>query len=241
MKKMKIEIWSDIACPYCYIGKRKLENALAIFPYKEEIEIVWRSYELSPALTKAASGGSFYEFFSKNHQISELEARTQAASIVEVAKEVGLDYDFDHLIVANTNDALRLVKLASKQNLASQAEEAIFEAYFIDGKDVSDRDTLLQLGIKIGLEKDAMQSMLDSDLFKDDIIQDIQYSERELKLEYIPFYLFNKKQIIQGSISSEQYLEVLTKSFAEWQELGLGTELGDTISGQSCSIDGVCT
>lgn len=241
MSKMKIEIWSDIACPYCYIGKRKLEKALEQFPHRDNIELVWHSYELDPDLPKKATDISIYSYFAKKYRMNEAEARSTQANVAELAKEVGLNYDFDKLIVANTSDALRLVKLAKESGLATEAEEILFDAYFVKGMDISDRKTLAALGVKIGLQDADIVSMLDSDKYVADIKKDIEYSENELNLEYIPFYLFNNKQMVEGSIAISDYLDVLTKSYGEWEQNGVSDEKGEIISGQSCSIDGVCS
>lgn len=241
MDKMKIEIWSDIACPYCYIGKRKLETALNQFPNKDKVELVWHSYELNPSLPKKALETPFYIYFSENHGVSQDEAKASLQGIIDLAKETGLNYDFDNLVVANTSDALRLVKLAKETGVATEAEEVLFSAYFVEGKDISDRSLLVKLGVQIGLREKQIIEMLDSDKYITEIANDITYSENELNLEYIPFYLFNNKHIIQGSIPSDEYLEVLTKAYAEWEKDGISTERGDIISGQSCSIDGVCS
>jgi len=238
---MKIDIWSDIACPYCYIGKRKLENALEQFPHRKSVELVWHSYELDPDLPKEATSHSIYSYFAKKYEMTEAEARVTQTQVAKLAKEVGLDYDFDKLVVANTSDALRLVKLANESNLATEAEEVLFDAYFVKGLDISKRDVIVQLGTKISLKESDIQAMLDSDKYLVDIKNDIEYSENELKLEYIPFYVFNNKQIVQGSIPSEEYLKVLEEAYKEWQENGVSSEKGEIITGQSCSIDGVCS
>lgn len=241
MDKMKIEIWSDIACPYCYIGKKKLEKALDKFPYKDNVELVWHSYELDPALPKKALDISIYSYFAKKYGMSEAEARETQGKVAAIAREVGLNYDFDNLIVANTSDALRLVKLAKEYSLATEAEETLFDAYFVRGKNISDKQTLIELGEGIGLKKENIMTMLDSDKYLDEIKEDIAYSEDQLNLEYIPFYVFNNKQRVEGSIAIEKYLEVLEESYAEWEKGGVSSGEGEIISGQSCSIDGVCS
>lgn len=240
MKKMKIAIWSDIACPYCYIGKRKLEIALDKFPHKENIELEWHSYELDPDLPKKATDQTIYNYFAKKFDMSEEEARVSEGKVAELAKEVGLNYNFDKLIVANTSDALRLVKLAHESGLATEAEEILFDAYFVKGLDISSQNILVQLGTQIGLKEADILSLLSSDKYIADIKKDIEYSENEYDLEYIPFYIFNNKQIVQGSIASEKYLEVLNEAYKEW-ESGVSSGNGEIISGQSCSIDGVCS
>jgi protein disulfide-isomerase len=240
MKKMKIAIWSDIACPYCYIGKRKLEIALDKFPHKENIELEWHSYELDPDLPKKATDQTIYNYFAKKFDMSEEEARVSEGKVAKLAKEVGLNYNFDKLIVANTSDALRLVKLANESGLATETEEILFDAYFVKGLDISSQNILVQLGTQIGLKEADILSLLSSDKYIADIKKDIEYSENEYDLEYIPFYIFNNKQIVQGSIASEKYLEVLNEAYKEW-ESGVSSGNGEIISGQSCSIDGVCS
>lgn len=240
MEKMKIAIWSDIACPYCYIGKRKLEIALDKFPHKDNIDLEWHSYELDPELPKKATDQTIYSYFAQKFDMSEEEARVSEGKVAELAKEVGLNYDFDKLIVANTSDALRLVKLANESGLATEAEEILFDAYFVKGLDISSQNVLVQLGTQTGLKEADILSLLSSDKYIADIKKDIEYSENEYDLEYIPFYIFNNRQIVQGSIASEKYLEVLNEAYKEWKS-GISSGNGEIISGQSCSIDGVCS
>lgn len=241
MSRMKINIWSDIACPYCYIGMRKLEKALAEFPHRDDVELVWHSYELDPELPEKPTGQSIYAYFAKKFDMTEAEARTTQAKVAQLAKEVGLDYDFDNLIVANTSNALRLVKLANEFGLSTEAEEALFDAYFVKGLDISDKSVLVDLGVWIGLKKEDVLQMLVSDAYVADIRKDIEYAENELALEYIPFYLFNNKQIVQGSIPVEDYLRVLDEAYAEWKTGDTASGNGEIITGQSCSIDGICS
>lgn len=239
MDKMKIEIWSDIACPYCYIGKRKLEMALEKFEHKDQVELVWHSYQLDPSLPKKPLGISLYEHFAQAYNYTLEDAIKHEQGVIDIAKTVGLNYDFDKLIVTNTGDALRLVKLAAESGLATEAEEVIFDAYFTKGVDISNRANLIGFGEKIGLKKSAVEAMLDSDKYFDKIAEDIKYGDNELKLEYIPFYRLNNNQIIQGSIEVDDYLKTLKQAFADWQS-GTASD-SDVITGQSCSIDGICS
>lgn len=242
MGKMKVEIWSDIACPYCYIGKRKFEKALAKFPHADEIELVWHSYELNPDLPKRPLGQSFYEYFAAAHHSTVEKVKADLQGLVDLAKEVGLDYHFEKLVVANTSDALRLIKLAKKYKLADQAEEVLFKAYFVDGEDISDKVTLVRLGTGIGVPEDDIMTLLNGDEFVVDIEADIRFSEDELNLEYIPFYLFNGRDIIQGSLADEEYTEVLNKSYDFWKQNGASKGGGgDRHKGRACSPDGTCS
>lgn len=239
MNKMRIEIWSDIACPFCYIGKRKLEMALDKFEHKDKVELIWHSYQLDPSLPKKDLGVSIYEYMAKYLNVSIEEAKAKQKGLADIAKTVKLNYDFDKLVVTNTGDALRLAKLAAESGVATEAEEAIFEAYFVDGKNISDRSTLIQLGEKVGLKKADIEAMLDSEKYYDQIKQDLKYANEELKLEFIPYYRLNNNQTIQGSIEVDDYLKALNQAFADW-ESGKASD-SDVITGQSCSIDGVCS
>lgn len=239
MNKMQIEIWSDIACPFCFIGKRKLEMALNQFEHKDKVELVWYSYELDPSLAKEPVGVSFYEYFANKYNISVEAARGKQSKVIEMAAEVGLKYNYDNLIITNTSDALRLVKLAAKHDLATEAEEVLFSAYFEQGKDISSKETLITLGTSIGLEATEISQMLDSDKYYDKIKKDTERADEKFNLQYIPFYRLNYNQIIQGSIPVEDYLKAITQAYSDWERGS--TSSGDTITGQSCSIDGVCS
>lgn len=239
MSKMQIEIWSDIACPFCFIGKRKLEMALNQFEHKDKIELVWYSYELDPSLPKKPTGKSFYQYLADKYNTTVDAAKAQQAKLINMAAEVGLKYDYDNLIITNTSDALRLVKFAAKYDLATEAEEVLFSAYFEQGKDISDKETLIILGASIGLESNEISQMLDSDKYYDKIRKDTERADEKFNLQYIPFYRLNYNQIIQGSIPVEDYLKAIQQAYSDWEN---GTSSnGDTISGQSCSIDGVCS
>lgn len=225
MSKIKVEIWSDIACPYCYIGKRKFEKALEQFPHANDVEVIWHSYELNPDLPKeihSESGKSAHYNSSSNKRMEALAA------------EVGLEYNLDKLVYANTSDALRLVKLAKEKGLATEAEEVLFKAYFTDGKNVSDRQVLIEAGTSIGLLKDDVVEMLNNQRFLQEIKDDIAYSENVLNLEYIPFYQIDGKVTIEGSLSIDEYVKALEAAVN-------GNDESTNFSGQSCSIDGVCS
>lgn len=230
MEKMKIEIWSDIACPYCFIGKRKLEAALQKFPHADEVELVWHSYELNSDLGKGVLNIPYMKYYEgKEVQLKEL---------LELGEAAGIQFNFEKLIITNTSDALRTIQHAGRYNLAAETTEAFFMAYFTQGKCISDREVIRDIAQQVGLPVDEVMQMLDSDAYVDVIINDIRYSEDELNLEYIPFYLFNQKTIIQGSIPSEVYSETLEKAYKDWKINGVSSGFDDAFRGQGCSIDG---
>ena len=152
MSKIKVEIWSDIACPYCYIGKRKFELALQKFPQAEDVEVIWHSYELNPDLPKAVESASQKQLHFNDANNKKLQA---------LAAEVGLEYNLDKLYYTNTSDALRLVKLAKEIGKAGEAEEILFKAYFTEGKNVGDRQFLVEVGTSLGLKQQDINEILD--------------------------------------------------------------------------------
>lgn len=238
---MKIEIWSDIACPYCYIGKRKMENALDKFPHKNKVEIVWHSYQLDPDMPKKAPDRPFVEYFAGHLDINREKAQQKLDEVTSIAQISGLEYRFDKAIAANTADALRLVKLANVFELANECEEVLFKAYFTDGLDISDHDVLIKLGTQIGLNEKRIVNILNGNSYYEELQKDKEYAENELNLEYIPFYRINGRHVIQGSLSEDDYLNIIEKAYLEW-ESGKNWGEGDNITGgRSCSIDGVCS
>lgn len=227
---MKIEIWADIACPYCYIGKKKLEAALQQFPHADQIELVWHSYELNSELGKGNLGISYLEYYQdKKDTLEELHQLAEAA---------GIQFNFENLIITSTSDALRTIKFARKYNLAADTIEAFFFAYFTEAKCISDREIIKDIATNVGLPVEELLKMLDSNKYITELTEDIRYSEDKLDLEYIPFYLFNNKAIIQGSIPNEVYLETLEKSFDDWTKNGVSTQIDESLKGKGCSIDG---
>lgn len=213
---MKIEIWSDIVCPFCYIGKRKFEKALSQFKDKDQIEIEWKSFQLSPD-KKTEPDKSVYQYLAEHKGISLEVAKSMSAQVTHTARQVGLKYDFDKAIPANSFNAHRLLHLAKHHDLQDQAEEIIFKAYFTDGKNIDDIPTLVQFGTDLGLNANEVKNMLDSDQYASEVQQDIQEAQY-LGLRSVPSFVFDRKALVAGAQDSQLFLEVLEKTFAEWQQ-----------------------
>lgn len=230
MGKMKIDIWADIACPYCYVGKKKLEAALQAFPHADQIELVWHSYELNPDLKNEPLNSTYLDYYKdKQEELNELQKLAQAT---------GIRFNFENLVITSTSDALRTIKLGRKYHLEGNTFEAFFFAYFTEGKCISDREVIKEIALNVGLPVEELMTMLDGNEFLTELTEDIRYSEDQLNLEYIPFYLFNNKTIIQGSISGDVYLETLKKTFDDWKSNGVSTQTDHSVKGIGCSIDG---
>lgn len=234
---MKVEIWSDVMCPFCYIGKRKFEDALSRFPDKDRVEVVWKSFQLDPSI-KTNLSLSLTEHLAASKGWSIEQTRQIQSQVVNMAAEVGLNFDFDRAVVANSFDAHRFIQLAKTQGLGDAAEEELFRAYFSEGKNTADHETLVQIGIKIGLVEHEIRQVLESDAFASEVQQDI-YEARQIGLRGVPHFVFNDRYSVSGAQHPDTFLGALNKAFAEWKQTHTPTDLSAD-SGASCSVDGVC-
>ena len=234
---MKIEIWSDVMCPFCYIGKRNFEKALAQFTEKEKIEIVWKSFQLDASVPDIATE-SYEEYLVKRKGLSAEQVKGMLQNVTQMAREAGLDYHFDRSVIVNSLKAHRLIQFAKTRNLGDEAEERLFHAFFTEGKSIADIDTLTQLGVEIGLDATELQAAFTDEQYAYQVNQDIQEA-RQIGVNGVPFFVFNRKYAISGAQPPQAFLETLRKSFDEWQKLNPQPKL-NIQQGNSCSIDGVC-
>jgi len=234
---MKVEIWSDVMCPFCYIGKRKFEAGLNQFAHKDEIKIEWKSFQLDPEM-KSGTGQSIDEYLSLRKGWSVDKTRGLHQNMTETARQAGLDYRFDKAIPANSFNAHRLSHLAAKQHLQDEVEEKLFAAYFTDGKNIDDGETLVELGMRAGLKEEEIRTMLSSDQFADEVHHDIDEAN-QLGVNGVPFFVFDRKYAVSGAQASEVFLSTLEKSWSEYSKTSLRTVLQDS-DGDTCSTDGNC-
>ena len=204
---MKIEIWSDIMCPFCYIGKRHLELALEQFKSEEPVEISWHSFQLDPSIPFTFEKPvNVYQYLADRKGISLEQSLSMHENVVQMAKSVGLDYQFDKSIVANSYDAHRIIQLAKTKKLDSVAEELFFKAYFTEGRDLADKNTLLELAIKIGLQEEEIIQTLTEKKFSKEIEADIQEAAN-LGIRGVPFFVINRQYGISGAQPVAAFLE----------------------------------
>ncbi|WP_259068177.1 DsbA family oxidoreductase [Mucilaginibacter sp. X4EP1] len=234
---MKVEIWSDVMCPFCYIGKRRFEDALQQFENKEEIEIEWKSFQLNPDLeTNTAINIDQYLADVKGWTIDH--ARDLNAHVTQMAAEVGLTYNFDKAIVANSFKAHRFSHLAKKNGLGIEAEEQLFKAYFTDGKNIDDVNTLVKLGEEIGLDTTEVRQALESNAYAGDVKHDIAEAQ-QLGIKGVPFFVMNNKYAVSGAQAVPVFEQTLQKAYAEWQNEHPKPKF-EIIEGESCGPDGNC-
>ncbi|HXB11619.1 MAG TPA: DsbA family oxidoreductase [Bacteroidia bacterium] len=214
--KMNIEIWSDVMCPFCYIGKRKFEKAMAEFPNKDSIQLIWKSFQLAPDM-KTKPGKTIHQYLAEHKGVSLEEAKRMNDYVTQMAAKVGLVYNFDKSVVANSFNAHRFSHFAKQKGKQDQAEELLFKAYFTDGKNMDDMDTLVQLGSEIGLDAKELRTVLESNAFADEVISDVEEAHK-LGVQGVPFFVFNRKYAVSGAQESTAFAQALEKSFAEWKE-----------------------
>lgn len=234
---MKIEIWSDVMCPFCYIGKRRFEEALNAFPNKDQVTVEWKSFQLNPYL-KTDPNVNINEYLADAKGWTIDYARRMNNNVTEMAAEVGLTYDFDKAIVANSFNAHRLSHLAKKHGLGEAMEEALFKAYFTEGKNIDDNDTLAELAISLGLDAEEVNKTLESDEFADAVKHDMEEAQY-LGIQGVPFFVVNDKYGISGAQAAPVFTQTLEKSFTEWQQENPKPAL-TVIEGESCLPDGEC-
>ena len=232
---MEINIWSDVRCPFCYIGKRKFEMALEKFPHKDKVNVIWKSFELDPNLTTNTEVSST-EHFSSAKGISKEQAEGMQDHVSGIAKEIGLDFHTQNTVVANSFNAHRLIQLAKTKGLGNEVEEALFKAYFEEGKNIDDKETLIKTGISIGLDESEVKNIFNSDAFEKEVKQD-EMQAQSLGINGVPFFVLNNKYAVSGAQSPETFLDVLEQT---WEEFEKENPAFIITEGESCSTDGNC-
>lgn len=220
---MKVEIWSDVMCPFCYIGKRRFEQARTEFEHSNEIEIDWKSFQLNPEM-KTQPDKNVTEHLAEIKGWSIEQADQMNRHVSEMAADAGLKFNFDNAVVANSFQAHRLVHLAKEHKKDNEMEEALFKAYFTDGKNIDDPEVLLELGSKIGLNKADLKETLKSDKFTNAVKQDMM-AARNLGIQGVPFFLFNRKYAISGARETEVFTQALQKTWEEHSGKKAATEI----------------
>lgn len=214
---MKVEIWSDVMCPFCYLGKHRYEQALAQFAERDYVITEWKSFQLDPTLPKEGLSTNTYTYLSERKGMSIDRARQMTEGLSAQAAAEGITLDFEKAIIANTFDAHRLTHLAKRQGFGNEIEEKLFEAHFVNGEDISDKVVLTTLGKSVGLKEDQIQEMFEKDQFKEEVKAEITEAAK-LGIRGVPFFVFNRKYAVSGAQPQEVFLQTLEKAFAEWRK-----------------------
>ena len=236
---MKVEIWSDVVCPWCYIGKRRFEAALARFPHREQVEVVWRSFELDPhaeSVRAAGEGPDHADLLAEKYAMSRARAEAAIGSVTQAAAGEGLDFHLDVSLRSNTFDAHRLIHLAAARGLQGAVKERLMRAYFSEGAPVGDRDTLVRLAAEAGLDAADVEKVLDTDEHAEAVRAD-EAEARALGITGVPFFVVDRSYGVSGAQPADQLLAVLERA---WSERAPLTLVGGAGSGtdEACGPDG---
>ncbi|WP_310502444.1 DsbA family oxidoreductase [Paenibacillus qinlingensis] len=230
---MQVEIWSDFACPFCYIGKRRFEQALASFAHRDQVEVVYRSFELDRH-APASVPHDVYDMLSSRYGMSRQEAISMNEKMRQQAAADGLDFQFDGLVLTNTFDAHRLRLYAEQYGQGAAISELLFRAYFSESKNVSDHSILADITEAIGLDREEALSVLASDQFAENVRAEEEQGSR-LGIRGVPYYLINGKHALSGAQPSGVYLNAMQQLW----DAERPAQAAETASDEAC-IDGTC-
>jgi predicted DsbA family dithiol-disulfide isomerase len=229
-KHLTVDVWSDIVCPWCAIGKRRLEAALATFEHRDDVEVVWRAFELDPS-APAVQEGDNVSRLARKYGKSIPEAREMFRRVTETAAADGLDFRLEEARSGNTFDGHRLLHWASEFGLQGALKERLFHAYFTEGKAIGDREVLVDLASEVGLDGAEARAVLAGDRFAEDV-RDEQQTARKLGISGVPFFVLGGRLGVSGA----QPAQVLTRALAQaWADAPEVSAAGD---GEACGVDG---
>jgi predicted DsbA family dithiol-disulfide isomerase len=210
---LTVEIWSDVVCPWCYIGKRRFEAALEEFEHRDEVTVMWRSFELDPE-APAVAEGSATERLAAKYGMSLERAETLHAEMTERGASEGLEYRFDLARGGNTFDAHRMIHLAATYGHQGQAQERLMRAYFTEGEAISDRETLVRLVAELGVDPEEARAALELGRFAEDVREDEALAGR-FGIQGVPFFVIDRRYGVSGAQPPEAILQALETAWSE--------------------------
>ncbi|MDN5794294.1 MAG: DsbA family oxidoreductase [Intrasporangium sp.] len=235
---MKVDIWSDIACPWCFIGKRRFDAALDGFAHREDVEVTWHSYQLDPSLPERYDGTGL-EYLSSRKGMAPEQVRRMFGRISGIAADEGLDYDFDSLVVANSLRAHEVLHLAAERGLAGDVEEALLSAHFEHGEDVGSLEVLVRVGIRAGLDGSAVEQALADGRYRAAVQSDIRRAG-SLGIQGVPFFVLDDKYGVSGAQPTEVFSQALEQVWRESNPLVTVSPAEAQDDSAACGPDG-CT
>ena len=231
---MQIDIWSDIACPWCYVGKRRFEQAMAQFEHRERATVTWRSFELDPS-APARHAEPQAVLLARKYGVSVAEADAMSARMTGAAAGEGLEFHFDRVVVGNTFDAHRLVHLAHVHGVQDAMKERLMRAYLTEGLAIGTHEVLRRLGEDVGLDPAEVRDTLASDRYASDVRAD-ERRARELGISGVPFFVLGGKYGVSGAQSAELLLEAISQAYAETVPALVTTAGGPRCDENGCAI-----
>jgi predicted DsbA family dithiol-disulfide isomerase len=247
---LKVEIWSDVACPWCYIGKRRFEAALERFPQRDQVEVEWKAFELDPGARAdgadangkgdGAHGGSahYADRLGRKYGTSRAGAQQMLDTMTGAAATEGLDFHFEKAPAINTFDAHRVIHFALGKGVQDAVKERLLLAYFTEGEQVTDHEVLVRLAAEAGLDAADVREVLVSGRYADDVRTD-EAEAAALGISGVPFFVVDRKYGVSGAQPAELLLEVLTRAWSERNPLTMvGATAAGAADGPACGPDG---
>jgi predicted DsbA family dithiol-disulfide isomerase len=232
---MRIEVWSDFVCPFCYIGKRRLEEALAQLPESAEVEVDYKSFELDPQ-AKSNTGQNMHEKLAAKYGRSLEEAREMTQNMTEQAKMVGLDFHFDTMVPTNTFDAHRVAKFAETKGLGKEVAERFFKGVLTDSRDLGDHQTLAELASEIGMDSKEVNEVLQGTDYTE-VVRAEENEAHQIGVQGVPFFVINRKYAVSGAQPTEVFVQGLQKALEEEKKSSPFEDLSTT-NDAACTEDG---
>jgi predicted DsbA family dithiol-disulfide isomerase len=234
MKKLDVQVWSDIVCPWCYVGKRRLETALADFPHRDEVQITWRAFELDPRAPRVRDVSvSYAERLARKYATTVDSAERMIRTMTETAAAEGLDFRFDRIRPGNTFDAHRVLHLAAAHGKGGEAKERLLRAYMTEGEPIGEPEALVRLAGDVGLDADEVRAVLAGDAFAREV-RDEEDEAHAIGVGGVPFFVLDRRYGVSGAQPPDVLLRVLTQV---WDELSEKPELPDEPAA-ACGPDG---
>jgi len=233
---VQIEIFSDVVCPWCYIGKRRFEEALSAFAHQDQVTVTYRSFQLDPS-SPTTSELTLEQMLAAKYGRSIQQARAMNDRVSDLAATVGLDFRLQDAHPANTFRAHRLLHFAASQGLGNELTERLMRGYFSEGVRIGDRDELLRLAVEIGLDRSAAADVLDSDAFETEVRADIELA-RAFGATGVPFFVFDRKYAVSGAQETALFTEVLDQAWADAQPIAVVGSSGVVCEDDVCAVPG---
>jgi predicted DsbA family dithiol-disulfide isomerase len=235
-RTMDVEIWSDVVCPWCYIGKRRFEHALAAFDHRDDVKVTWRSFQLDPS-SPTTSEGDPVERLAAKYGMSRATAEAARARVTANAATEGLDFHLDRARSGNTFNAHRLIHYAHSVGRQDALKERLMAAYFVEGAAIGEHDVLSRLAVEVGLDESAVRGVLGGDAYADDVRHD-ELEARQLGITGVPFFVLDRAYGVSGAQPSDLILGALQQAWSAahpLQMVGAG-DVEATCTDESCAL-----
>jgi predicted DsbA family dithiol-disulfide isomerase len=231
---VQVEVWSDVVCPWCYIGKRRLETALARFPHRNQVQVVWRSFQLDPSIPEGETHATLPEL-ARKYGRTEDEMRAVQEHVEQVAAGEGLTYHLADGVSGNTHRAHELLHLAAERGLGGAATERLLHAHFEEGRSVFDVDSLIALAGEVGLDEAEARAALTDRRYRDAVEQDVA-TARQLGATGVPFFVVDRRYGAVGAQPADLLLQILERAWADAHPVLTSVPPADGCTDESCAV-----